>query len=70
MNTPHDNHDLRVKALCLTETQVRKGLDRLLEQCGLEELGPGTVHVQDIYTAFGIRRQSLLDAVEEGGSER
>lgn len=60
------NHELRARALSLPETVLRKAVDRLLEQCGREEVHqrPGSpraemLHTSEIYMLLGLRGPDL-----------
>lgn len=74
------NLELRARALSLPEDVVRRALDRLLEQCGREEVHqvPGSprsemLHVTEIYALMGLRGpdysalEQALDADERRG---
>lgn len=72
------NHELRAKALALPEMDLRRAVDRLLEQCGKESAYPvpssprsGMLHVTEIYMVLGLRGpdySALEQAIEQ--SER
>lgn len=71
------NHELRVRALSLTETELRQRVDRLLEQCGREDTWPDSsnprsqmLHTSEIYLLLGLRGvdySALERAMEEDG---
>lgn len=56
------NHELRARALSLPEADLRRAVERLLEQCGRETAYPapssprnGMLHVTEIYALMGLR---------------
>jgi hypothetical protein len=60
------NHELRTRALSLPEAALRRAVDRLLEQCGREEVHqvPGSpraemLHTSEIYMVLGLRGPDL-----------
>lgn len=69
------NHELRARALALPETDLRRAVDRLLEQCGREEVHrvPGSprsemLHTSEIYMVLGLRGpdlSALREAIEK-----
>jgi hypothetical protein len=80
MSAEDYNHELRARALALSETDLRRVVDRLLEQCGKEEAYPvpsdprsGMLHATEIYRLLGLRRgpgygalERALDGNDEG----
>ena len=77
------NHELRARALALPETDLRRAVDRLLEQCGKEEAYPapsdprsGMLYASEIYTLLGLRpgpgysalRKALANDADDGGT--
>jgi hypothetical protein len=70
------NHELRARALSLPEADMRRAVDRLLEQCGKETAYPvpssprdGMLHVTEIYALMGLRGPDygvLEKAVDSG----
>jgi hypothetical protein len=76
------NHELRARALSLSEEDLRRAVDRLLEQCGKETAYPvpssprnEMLHVTEIYMVLGLRGpdysalEKALEADAEGGAE-
>lgn len=66
------NHELRVRALALPETDLRRAVDRLLEQCGKEEAYPapsdprsGMLYASEIYQLLGLRQGPGYGALRE-----
>lgn len=60
------NHELRARALSLDETTLRRAVDKLLEQCGREEVHArpgspraGMLHASEIYMVLGLRGPDL-----------
>lgn len=80
MNSEDYNHELRARALSLPEMDLRRAVDRLLEQCGREEVHtvPGSprsqmLHVTEIYMVLGLRGPDLSElrkALEQGEGEK
>jgi hypothetical protein len=74
------NHELRARALALPEAELRRAVDRLLEQCGKETAYPAPnsprsemLHVTEIYTLLGLRGgpdySELRDALNRDAGE-
>lgn len=72
------NHELRARALSLSEADLRRAVDRLLEQCGKETAYPvpssprdGMLHVTEVYALMGLRGpdysalEKAMDAADE-----
>lgn len=51
-------HDMRARALTMTEDRLRLAVDHLLEQCGREDTNPDPerrgLHTSEIYLLLGI----------------
>lgn len=72
------NHELRARALALPEMDLRRAVDRLLEQCGREEVHhvpgsprSGMLHTSEIYMVLGLRGpdlSALRNAIEQSGA--
>jgi hypothetical protein len=78
MSAEDYNHGLRARALAVSETELRRAVDRLLERCGREEVHQvpgsprsGMLHASEIYTLLGLRGgpdySALREALDEGG---